>query len=150
MLISELSRYAGVPAKTIRYYETVGLMPTARREPNRYRTYAAADLERLRFVASARALGLSVAEIREIVAIRDQGIAPCQQVLLALDARLADLDHHLRDLLALRESLAQLRREGGDRPLDDVEGQVCVCHLIKVYGASGQVVVEHGVVRHDG
>ena len=146
MLIKELAARTGVPAKTIRYYEAAGLLPQAARSANNYRQYTPADVERLRFVASARSLGFDLAAIAEILAARERGIAPCERVLTALNDRLADLDRRLADLLALREVLHSLRREGAARPLDDVQGDQCVCFLIKTYGETGRVVLQ----RQDG
>lgn len=149
MRIQTLAQQTGVPAKTIRYYEAVGVMPPPRRGTNNYRVYTAGDSERLRFIASARALGLTLAEIAEILAARDQGSAPCARVLAALDGRLADLDRRLADMVALRENLAQLRQAGAALPLDDVLGEHCVCYLIKTYRDSGQVAIAREENHHD-
>lgn len=142
MRIRELANKTNVSAETIRYYESVGLLPAPKRAANNYREYTEADVERLRFIASARSLGLSPADIGEILAARDRGIAPCERVLSALDRSLVDLDRRLAAMLALRERLQSLRREGAARPLDDVEGELCVCYLIKAYGETGQVLVQ--------
>lgn len=142
MQIRDLAQQAGVPAKTIRYYESVGLLPPPRRTANNYRVYTAADVHRLRFIASARALGLSTADIADILAARDQGLAPCARVLDALGERLAELDRRLADMLALRETLTQIKREGAALPLDDVQGEHCVCYLVKTYRDSGQVTIQ--------
>ena len=149
MRIQTLAQQTGVPAKTIRYYEAVGVMPSPRRGANNYRVYTEGDVERLRFIASARALGLTLAEIAAILAARDQGSAPCARVLAALDGRLADLDRRLAAMVALRENLAQLRQAGAALPLDDVLGEHCVCYLIKTYRDSGQVVIAKEVSPHD-
>ena len=55
MVIHELAKHTGVPAKTIRYYECIGLLSRPKRAANNYRQYAPAEAERLRFIASARA-----------------------------------------------------------------------------------------------
>ena len=130
MLINELSRQTGIPAKTIRYYESIGLIPPPCRAANNYRQYATADVERLRFVASARSLGFSLTDVADILAARDQGIAPCERVLVALDRCRLVIDRRLADMLALRETLSELRQAGAGLPLDDVEGKACVCALI--------------------
>jgi DNA-binding transcriptional MerR regulator len=147
MRIKALANETGVSTETIRYYESIGLLPPPRRAANNYRQYTAADVERLRFIASARSLGFSPADISEILAARDQGIAPCERVLSALDQSLVDLDRRLAAMLALRETLLILRQEGGALPLDDVQGEQCVCYLIQAYGKTGQVLVQR---RDDG
>lgn len=142
MQISELARQSGVPAKTIRYYESVGLLSAPARADNNYRSYEAAVLERLRFIASARSLGFALADIGELLAARDAGDAPCERVLEALDAQLATLDRRIADLLALREDLRALRVEGERRPRDQGASGECVCYLVTAYGNSASVAIE--------
>ncbi len=144
MIIHELAQQAGVPAKTIRYYESIGLLPRPARASNNYRQYAPADAERLRLIAGARTLGFSLEDISEILAARDNGIAPCQRVLDAVGQRLNEIDRRLADLLALRDSLAQLQREGAVLPLDDVRGEHCICYLLKTYRDTGQIAIQRG------
>src|SRR5262245_48624465 len=144
MFIHDLAHQTGIAATTIRFYETKGLLPRPRRAANNYRQYTLADAERLRFVASARHLGLSLDDIAEILAARDQGIAPCQRVLDAIGQRLAEIDRRVADLLALRDSLQQLHVEGATLPLDDINGDHCVCYLLKTYRDTGQITVKRG------
>ena len=68
MLIKALSEKTGVSRKTIRYYESIGLIQPPERGPNNYRQYTEDDVERLRFVAGARSLGFSLNDIGEILA----------------------------------------------------------------------------------
>ncbi len=142
MLIHDLAKQAGVPAKTIRYYESIGLLPRPKRAANNYREYAPAEAERLRFIASARSLGFTLDDVAEILAARDDGLAPCQRVLDAIAQRLADVDRRIADLLTLRDSLRQLQSEGAILPLDDVQGEHCVCYLLKTYRDSGHVTIQ--------
>ena len=144
MIIRELAQQTGVSAKTIRYYESIGLLPHPTRAANNYRQYIPADAERLRFIASARVLGFSLADISEILAARDKGIAPCQRVLDATARRLAEIDRRIVDLLALRDSLQQLQAEGSRLRLDDVRGEHCVCYLLKSYRDTGQITIQKG------
>ncbi len=143
MMIRDISRQTGVPAKTIRYYESIGLLPPPERAANNYRQYASADLERLRFIASARSLGISLNDISEILAARDNRIAPCRRVLDTIAQRLDDVDRRIADLLTLRGSLEHLHAEGTTLPLDDVNGEHCVCYLLKTY-RTGQVTIRQG------
>jgi len=144
MVIHELAKQTGVPAKTIRYYESIGLLPRPKRAANNYRQYAPSEAERLRFIASARSLGFSLADVAEILAARDGGIAPCQRVLDAIGRQLTAIDRRIADLLALRESLQHLQTEGAILPRDDVRGEHCICYLIKTYRENGQVKIERG------
>jgi DNA-binding transcriptional MerR regulator len=77
MQIGDLAAQSGVSAKTICYYDSVGLLPPPARADNHYRQYRSTDVERLRLIASARSLGLAISAIAEILATREQGIAPC-------------------------------------------------------------------------
>jgi len=144
MVIHELAKRTGVPAKTIRYYESIGLLPRPKQAANNYREYAPAEAERLRFIASARSLGFSLDDVAEILAARDDGLAPCQRVLDAVDRRLTDVDRRIADLLTLRDSLRQLQSEGAILPLDDVQGEHCVCYLLKAYRDTGHVTIQRG------
>lgn len=149
MQIGELAAQSGVAAKTIRYYESVGLLPPPARAANTYRQYRAADVERLRFIASARSLGFTLTEIADILAARDQGIAPCDRVLGTLDRQLATLDQRIADLLMLREDLRRIRSVGTELPRDDVAGVACVCTLVTTYRANGSTVLPYGEGTQD-
>jgi DNA-binding transcriptional MerR regulator len=142
MQIRDLVRASGVSAKTIRYYESIRLLPPPERATNNYRRYQPADVERLRFIASARSLGVGLGDIAEILAARDQGSAPCNRVLSVLAERLSQIDRHIADLLALRADLQQIRTAGVELPRDDIAGERCVCSLVKAYGQSGATVME--------
>jgi DNA-binding transcriptional MerR regulator len=149
MVIHELTHLTGVPAKTIRYYESIGLVPRPTRAENNYRQYTPADVERLRFIASARSLGFSLDDISEILTARDNGIAPCQRVLDTIAQRLNEIDRRIADLLRLRDSLKQLHSEGAILPLDDVQGEHCICYLLKTYRDTGQVIIQKGQFFND-
>jgi DNA-binding transcriptional MerR regulator len=149
MLIRELAQKTGVSPKTIRYYESIGLLPRPKRAANNYRQYAPADVERLRFIVSARSLGFSLQDIAEILAARDKGIAPCQRVLDTIAQRLKEIDHRIADLLTLRNSLEQLYTEGAILPLDDISGEHCICYLLKTYRDTRQVTIQKGEFFND-
>jgi DNA-binding transcriptional MerR regulator len=97
--IGELADAAGVPTRTIRFYERRGLLADPRRAPNGYRVYGAATLDRLRFIRTAQAAGLTLAEVRSITDIRDDGITPCTHVEALLETKLAELEHELEHLV---------------------------------------------------
>ncbi len=133
MLIHEFAQQTGVPAKTIRYYEDIALLPSPARHENNYRHYTEADVGRLRFITSARSLGFSVAALVKIIATRDAGVAPCEHVLVAMEAQLEDIDRRIADMITLRDTLRQLYHTGATLPRDDVTLEQCVCALIKTY-----------------
>jgi DNA-binding transcriptional MerR regulator len=129
MRIGELSRQSGLPAKTLRYYEDIRLIEPPAREPSGYRDYSEAVVERLAFIRSAQALGLTLGEIRRIVALRDNGEVPCAHVLDLLNARTAEIDHTIRRLKTLRSELRQLVVRSRDLDPADCD-PARVCHLI--------------------
>lgn len=94
-------------------------------------------------------LGIPLDDIADILQARDNNVAPCQRVLEALDQRLAEIDQRIADLLAMRETLDQLKREGAALPLDDVRGEQCVCYLLKTYRESGRVMVQREEMSND-
>jgi MerR family copper efflux transcriptional regulator len=81
MEIRELVEKTGVSAKTIRYYEEISLLPPPTRKPNGYRNYSITDVDRLRLVAGARRMDIPIAEIQEILDMRDREEPPCIRLL---------------------------------------------------------------------
>ena len=131
--IGELSALAGVSARTIRYYEKIGLLPPARRADNGYRLYDEADMERLRFIRRARALDFALDDIKEILAFRERGEPPCRYVMDVMSARIEEITARIRDLERLRDELTTLV-EAGRRLPEDLQMNSCVCHLIETGG----------------
>lgn len=131
MKIQELAKITGVSAKTIRYYEEIGLLPAPARGENNYRQYDERDVERLRLVAGARRLDLSLDEIREILALRERREAPCRVLLERLEHKADEIAERIRDLQQMERALRDLHALGLTFPTDDVEGKHCVCHLVK-------------------
>lgn len=130
MKISELAEMTGVPSKTIRYYESIDLLPPPERAPNRYREYDERDIDRLRLVAGARRLDFSLAEIREILDLRDRGEAPCFVLLDALKNKQQEIEQRIVELGTLKKQLAQLHARGLTFPVNELETKHCVCHLV--------------------
>jgi MerR family transcriptional regulator, copper efflux regulator len=106
--IGELAERVGVSAKAIRYYEQLGILAPPGRTPSGYRDYDEAVLGRLGFVRAAQALGLSLGEIRQVVAVRDDGVAPCEHVASLLRRHAAELEHRIAELERLRSELERL------------------------------------------
>lgn len=130
MQIQEFSKRTGIPAKTIRYYEEIGLLPSPARAENNYRQYDEQDVDRLRLVAGARRLDLSLEEIREILAMRDRREAPCRVLLERLEHKADEIAERILVLKQMERELRQLYKLGLTFPTDDVEGKHCVCHLV--------------------
>jgi DNA-binding transcriptional MerR regulator len=101
--ISALAKQAGVPVKTIRYYEDVGLLPRPSRTASGYRLYAPESADRLHFIKKAQNLGLRLEEIREILDLADRGRCPCGHVQAFLRKRLAELQQKIADLRLIEQ-----------------------------------------------
>ena len=118
MNIGDAANRSGVSAKMIRYYEGIGLIPTASRTASGYREYEPRDVHMLRFIARARDLGFSVAEITELLDLwRDKDRRSADVKALA-QARVRDLRHkiaHLQDMADTLEELANACA-GNERP----------------------------------
>jgi MerR family Zn(II)-responsive transcriptional regulator of zntA len=111
MRIGELAAAAGTTTKTLRFYEESGLLPPTDRAPNGYRDYGPEALSRLDFIHRGRVAGLTLAQIREVIDIRETGDAPCHHVHQLLTERLADIDRQIADLQALRATLSRHREQ---------------------------------------
>lgn len=116
MRIGQLAERLGINAKTIRYYESIGLLPRPARRSSGYRSYGEQDAERLTFVRTAQRFGLRLDQIREILAFRDRGERPCDFVLGAVRREVADLDQRIAELQATRAELANLLARAESQP----------------------------------
>ena len=118
LTIGEAAADSGVSAKMIRYYEDVGLFRPEGRSAGGYRLFNHRDLHALRFIRRARALGFSLDEIRELLALwRDERRSSAEVKALAL-RHVADLEQRIRELQAMATTLRHLARHchGDDRP----------------------------------
>ena len=128
MNIGEVAERSGLPAKTIRYYEDVGLIPRPGRSDAGYRQYTERDLATLRFVQRARSLGFSVKEVSALLTLWFDPSRASAEVKAVASTHLGDIDRKIAELQAMRRTLVDLveRCHGDDRPdcpiLDDLAG----------------------------
>lgn len=118
MNIGTVAEKSGVPPKTIRYYETIGLIGTADRRPNGYRSYSARDMQTLNFIKRARGLGFSVDEVRSLLDLwRDSTRSNADVKALAM-RHVRELDRKIEELRTMRLALTDLigRCRGDARP----------------------------------
>ncbi len=125
--IGQVAARAGVTAKAIRFYEAAGVLPAPARGVNGYRLYLVDAVEMLHFIRQASGLGLSLAEIRDIIAIRQGGRAPCVHVRRLLKDKALELDRKLKDLEEVRRRILQTLR-AAKRP---AKGRAAVCAHIE-------------------
>jgi MerR family copper efflux transcriptional regulator len=130
MKINELSKITGLADKTIRYYESIGVLPQPKRLVSGYRMYDESDVDRVRFVMGLRRLDFSLDDITEILAMRDRREAPCRVVLDLLAEKAEEVSRRIKELVALEAELHHLHAVGLTYPIDDVDGKACVCHLV--------------------
>ncbi|MET9320535.1 heavy metal-responsive transcriptional regulator [Streptomyces sp. NPDC003038] len=126
MRIGELAASGQVTAKTIRFYEQAGLLPAPPRTTGGYREYPPEAAMRLAFIRDAQGAGLTLAEVRSVLDIRDSGEAPCGHVAALIDQRLADIERRMAELRQTRTALRELaRRAAATDPDTCSEGEIC-------------------------
>ncbi|MFQ5381964.1 MAG: MerR family transcriptional regulator [Dehalococcoidia bacterium] len=104
MQIGEVARQSGVSAKTVRYYESIGLMLEPPRSSSGYRAYGEADLSRLRFIVRAKKLGLTLGEIADVIGASDEQVS-CPHVLALLETKRDRLREWIGSAQAMCEAL---------------------------------------------
>lgn len=118
MNIGQAAKASGLSAKMVRYYESIGLLPTAARTEGGYRHYGPDDLHRMRFIRRARALGFSFERVRELLRLwSDQKRSSGKVKALAL-AHIGELEARAKELQELIRTLRQLADacDGSSRP----------------------------------
>lgn len=119
MNISQAAQACGLPNKTIRYYEEIGLVVPRRQEGNDYRVYSLDDVAQLRFLQRARAVGFSLDECRELLALYADPERRCVQVKALVNEKINQVDQQLISLHAMRDTLVGMANEcAGDNTSD--------------------------------
>lgn len=118
MNISQAAERSGVPAKTIRYYEDIGLIPPAERTASGYRQYGPKDVETLRFINRARSLGFSVPDVQALLGLWRDRQRASRDVRAMAEGHLEVIGQKIAELEAMRDTLTDLigRCHGDDRP----------------------------------
>jgi MerR family Zn(II)-responsive transcriptional regulator of zntA len=138
MRIGELAARFDLNPKTIRYYEEIGLLPQADRSASGYRRYDERDVERLGFIRRAKALGLSLDEIRAILVARTEGELPCSQVLSLIEKKIAEIDQRIQALQTFRTELATLRANWVDEHRNPRHVPAPICPIIERQAEVGE------------
>lgn len=107
MNIGTASQRSGLPAKTIRYYEDIGLVVPSRRT-NSYRDYSAEDVQRLAFIQRARSLGFDIETCRQLLALKSDRSRASADVKALAVRHLEEIEHKMRELQAMAETLRDL------------------------------------------
>ena len=118
MTIGRIAKLSGVPAKTIRYYEEIGLLPAAERAANGYRVYDARAVNVLRFASRARSLGFPIRDVESLLALWGDEQRKSSEVRAIARGQIVAIDHKIAELEGMRATLQHLveRCHGDDRP----------------------------------
>ncbi|WP_373524842.1 heavy metal-responsive transcriptional regulator [Nostoc sp.] len=108
LLIGQVTALSGVPIRTIRYYESLGLLTSSSRTEGGFRQFSLDVLTRLAFIKRSQNLGLSLEEIGDILNIYDKGKLPCGEVKQKLEDKVNEIDRQIEELLTLRDELTGL------------------------------------------
>ena len=106
--IGSVAKESGVPIKTIRYYEELGLLKTSGRTEGGFRLFNSDVFVRLHFIKRAQSLGLSLLEIKEFLDVHDRGNLPCDRIQIKLKNKLAAIEQQIEQLLILKLELEGL------------------------------------------
>lgn len=128
--IGQLAQRVGVSTKAIRFYEQRGILPEPARTDSGYRWYSERDVDRLQFVLRAKAVGLSLPEIADIVEIRDSGRVPCVHVRQLLDRKFEEVSERIRTLERLQNELDELREVAESIDVVSADDS-CYCHILQ-------------------
>ncbi|KKB85133.1 MerR family transcriptional regulator [Devosia limi DSM 17137] len=134
MPIGKVSEASGVKVTTIRYYEQIGLLPTAARTHGNRRLYDQNDLNRLTFIRHSRELGFEIDAIRTLLVLQDDPHQPCADADAIAKARLIDVEQRIASLVALKAELQRM-------VVGCSHGQVEDCRVI-------EILADHGKCRH--
>ena len=110
LTISALAGSLGLSADTLRYYERLGLLPRAERTVTGYRLYGEDAVERLSFIRASKRMGLRLADIKELLDVRDRGLCPCGHTQDLVERRLAEVEAEIQQLSAVHTQLLDLKK----------------------------------------
>ena len=122
--IGSVAKDSGLPIKTIRYYDELGLLKTFGRTEGNYRLFDSDVFGRLRFIKRAQGLGLSLLEIKEFLEVHDQGDLPCDHIRVKLEEKVSQIEQQIQQLQILKQELNGLL-SGWETVPEHPEGTIC-------------------------
>ncbi len=135
MSIGEVAREGGIKVQTIRYYEQIGLIPPARRTSGNHRQYTETHLDLLKFIRHSRALGFSLDQVREMLALREAPNRPCAEVDEIARRHLSDVEQKIAQLTSLQDELRHMVGQCAG-------GTVSSCRIIEVLSDHSQCLAD--------
>ena len=133
----DVARATGVSTDTLRHYERNGLLPAIARTAAGYRRYPAATVQRVLLIQRALVVGFSLADLKQVLGVRDKGGAPCSRVRELVGDRLDELNRRIEELVALRAELRLLLQEWDVRLAATPDGQRA--HLLDTLGSKSAI-----------
>ena len=128
--IQQVAQQSGVPSKTLRYWESVGVLPKASRNQHGYRIYGSDILRRVQFVQKTKRLGFSLSEIRSLITTAKTKGTACSEVVKRIDEKLEMLNRRIESLLRLRSELKNYSRQWKKQPCPPLS-PLEICCLIE-------------------
>ena len=135
--IGRIAAAAACKVQTVRYYESIGLLPEPVRSPGNQRLYGPATVERLRFIRHARALAFPLDAIRDLLSLADRPDQPCAAVDAIASSQLKEVEQRIGRLMALKEELERMIAQCSG-------GHIANCRVIESLGDHDLCVTEHG------
>ena len=124
LLIGQVTALSGIPIRTIRYYESLGLLKSSGRTEGGFRQFSSEVFTRLLFIKRAQSLGLSLEEIGEFLKVYDQGDVPCDEIKEKLEDKLLEIERQIQQLLILQTELKGLLSSWNSFPAQQ-PGAIC-------------------------
>tara|TARA_R110001592_G_scaffold200586_1_gene449462 strand:+ start:2725 stop:3153 length:429 start_codon:yes stop_codon:yes gene_type:complete len=137
MRVNQVAKLLSVTPDTVRFYTRIKLLQPSKSSSTGYRDYSEKEVNRLRFVLSARQLGFSVSDIQQILAEADDKKSPCMMVRRLIDQRLHETEQRFSEMLELRERMCQAVIEWNDKP-NKAPTEHTICHLIEGFSLTGK------------
>jgi DNA-binding transcriptional MerR regulator len=122
--IGEVALKSGVPIKTIRYYEELGLLKASKRTNAQFRLFKPSVVSRLAFIKRLQSLGFTLQEIGECLAVYDQGNLPCDNIQAKLEKQVDTVNQRITELILLRTELTNLLQHWSTSP-EEKPGVIC-------------------------
>ncbi len=122
--IGAVAKESGVPIKTIRYYEELGLLKASARTEGGFRLFNSDVLSRLHFIKRAQSLGLSLSEIKDFLSVHDQGDLPCDHIKAKLQDKVAAVNKQIQELMLFKQELESLL-SGWEAVTESPEQTIC-------------------------
>lgn len=137
MRVAQLARELAVSADTVRYYTLIGLIKPIRNPENNYKEYREQDRRRLQFILSARKLGFTLNDIKEIIREANKSKMACPLVRQILEKRLQETEQSFNQQRALRKHMKNAMKDWKNKPNQEPSGHE-ICHLIEGFSFANE------------